>query len=60
MKQPRACSFEVSVSSQLTPLQAYFDDFSRHQVHINGLQQMIQRRGGFKSLAEELLWEIAW
>jgi UPF0716 family protein affecting phage T7 exclusion len=27
---------------------------------MDGLQQMIQRRGSLENLAEELLWEIAW
>jgi hypothetical protein len=45
---------------ELTTSQAHFDDFRRRQVHIDGLQQMIRRRGGFEGLAEELLWVIAW
>jgi hypothetical protein len=46
--------------SRLTAFQAHFDDFVRCKVHIDGLQQMIQRRGSLENLAEELLWEIAW
>jgi hypothetical protein len=45
---------------RLTASQAHFDDFARCKVHIDGLQQMIWRRGSLESLAEELLWEIAW
>jgi hypothetical protein len=47
-------------SLRLTAFQAHFDDFVRCKVHIDGLQQMIQRRGSLENLAEELLWEIAW
>jgi hypothetical protein len=47
-------------SLRLTAFQAHFDDFARCKIHINGLQQMIQRRGSLESLADELLWEIAW
>lgn len=45
---------------RLTAFQAHFDEFVRCKVHIDGLQQMIQRRGSLENLAEELLWAIAW
>ena len=60
MDSPRISGHVLGSSLRLTTFQAHFDDFPRCKVHIDGLQQMIQRRGSLENLAEELLWEIAW
>jgi hypothetical protein len=57
---PGLVETELGSSPRLIAFQAHFDDFSRCKVHIDGLRQLIERRGSLENLAEELLWEIAW